>query len=104
MGKQATKLVIITEKLLLKHVVKIIDAAGAPGYTIIGANGKGSRNPESTQHPSISENYEKIKVEVITEDESVARKIADEVAGTYFDNFSGIIFQERVDVLYAHSL
>ena len=35
---------------------------------------------------------------------SVARKIADEIAANYFDNFSGIIFITPVEVLYAHSL
>jgi hypothetical protein len=52
----------------------------------------------------VSDTYEKIKLEVVTTDEAVARKIAEEVAAKYFDNFSGIIFREQVEVLYAHSL
>lgn len=36
MAKPATKLVIITEKLLLKKIAKIIDEAGATGYTVCG--------------------------------------------------------------------
>ena len=47
MTQQATKLVIVTEKLLLKKVAKIIDAAGAPGYTVIETGGRGSRNVRS---------------------------------------------------------
>ena len=104
MSQEAIKLVIITEKLLLKHLARIIDAAGATGFTVTSASGKGSRNSNASGHPSVSDAYEKVKVEVITVDKSVAQAIADEVAENYFDNFSGIIFIDQVDVLYAHSL
>jgi nitrogen regulatory protein PII len=104
MSQHATKLVIITEKLLLKHVVRIIEGAGASGYTVIAATGKGSRNSDTSEHPSVSDTLEKIKIEVITLDESIARTIADKVAATYFDNFSGIIFIDKIEVLYAHTL
>ena len=104
MSQQATKLVIITEKLLLKHITRVIEAAGATGYTVTSASGKGSRNSDTSGHPSVSNTYEKVKIEVITVDKSVAQAIADDVAKNYFDNFSGIIFIDQVDVLYAHSL
>jgi nitrogen regulatory protein PII len=104
MSTQATKLVIVTEKLLFKHIVGIIEKSGATGYTVTGAEGKGSRNTRTPGHPSVSDTYEKTKLEVITTDEAIAHKIADEVAENYFDNFSGIIFIDQVEVLYAHSL
>ncbi len=104
MSKQATKLVIVTEMLLFKHIVRIIETAGATGYTVTAAEGKGSRNTRSPGHPSVSDTFEKIKLEVITLDEKVARSIADEVAANFFDNFSGIIFIDQVEVLYAHSV
>jgi nitrogen regulatory protein PII len=104
MSTQAIKLVIVTEKLLFKHIVGIIERAGATGYTVTDAEGKGSRNGTAFGRPSVSTTYEKMKIEVITNDEAVARKIADETAANYFDNFSGIIFIDRVEVLYAHSL
>lgn len=104
MSQQATKLVIITEKLLYKHVARIIDSEGATGHTVIAAGGKGSRSTNSSGHPSVSDTLEKIKIEVITKDESIARAIADKVAANYFDNFSGIIFIDKIEVLYAHSL
>lgn len=104
MPQQATKLVIITEKLLFRHIVRIIDTAGATGYTVTAADGKGSRSTRPLGHPSVSDTFEKIKLEIITVDEGVAHAIADEVASKYFDNFSGIIFIGQVEVLYAHSL
>ena len=104
MSTQATKLVIVTEKLLFKHIVGIIEGAGATGYTVTAAEGKGSRNTRAPGHPSVSDAYEKIKFEVITTDATIARNIADKVAASYFNNFSGIIFIGDVEVLYAHSL
>lgn len=104
MSKPATKLVIITEMLLFKHIVRIIEDAGATGYTVTAADGKGSRNTHKVRHPSVSDTFEKLKFEVITTDEAIARRIADTVAAKYFDNFSGIIFIGQVEVLYAHSL
>lgn len=104
MSQQATKLVIITEKLLMKHIARIIEAAGATGYTVTSASGKGSRNSSDATRPSVSDTYEKVKVEVITLDMGIAQKIADDIAGNYFDNFSGLIFIEQAEVLYAHSL
>jgi hypothetical protein len=36
------------EKVLLKKLAKIIDEAGAAGYTVMEAGGKGSRNVRSS--------------------------------------------------------
>jgi nitrogen regulatory protein PII len=104
MAKHATKLVIITEMLLLEHLVRIASKAGATGYTVTAAEGKGTRNARSPRRPSVSDTYEKVRFEVLTLEESIARAIADEVAANYFDNFSGIAYIDRVEVLYAHSL
>lgn len=104
MSTQAIRLVIVTEKLLFNHLARIIDASGASGYTVTDADGQGSRGESSSKRPTVTANYEKMKVEVITTDEAVARAIADEVSTKYFDNFSGLIFMDRVEVLFAHAL
>lgn len=104
MPQQATKLVIITEKVLLRDITKIIEASAATGYTVMAAGGKGSRNTRSSGQPAVSDTYSNIKLEIITSDEAVARDIADQVAKKYFDNFSGIIYLDEIEVLYAHQL
>jgi nitrogen regulatory protein PII len=104
MTQKATKLVIITESVLLKKVTKIILAAGATGYTVMAAAGVGSRNTPSPDQHAVSDTYSNIKIEIITSNEEVARAIAKQVADKYFDNFSGIIHLGEVEVLYAHSL
>ena len=87
MAKPASMLVIVTETLLLKKIAKIIDKAGATGYTVVAAGGKGSRNVRSSGQPSVSGTaYTDIKIEVLTDNREMALKIADEVAAKFFDD------------------
>ena len=102
MTQQANKLVIVTEKVLLKKIAKIIDQAGATGYTVVDAGGKGSRNVRSSGQPTVSDNFSNIKIEVLTRSRDMALKISDEVAAQFFDNYSGIAYICNAEVLHAH--
>ncbi|MEM8810058.1 MAG: hypothetical protein AAGF01_28910, partial [Cyanobacteria bacterium P01_G01_bin.38] len=90
MAKQANKLVIVTEKLLLKKIAKIIDEAGATGYTVMETGGKGSRNVRSSGQPSVSDTEANIKFEVLTDNRDMAEKISDRIAVEFFNDYSGI--------------
>ncbi len=103
MTQRATKLVIVTEKLLLKKIAKIIDEVGATGYTVVDAGGKGSRNVRSSGQPSVSDTQANIKFEVLTPNREMAVKISDEVAAQFFDDYSGIAYLcDVMEVLHAH--
>ncbi|MEA5420580.1 hypothetical protein VB712_15210 [Spirulina sp. CCNP1310] len=103
MTQRASKLVIVTEKVLLKQIGKIIDAAGATGYTVVDAGGKGSRNVRSSGQPSVSDTNSNIKFEILTPNREMAVKISDEVAAQFFDNYSGIAYLcDVMEVLHAH--
>jgi hypothetical protein len=102
MSKSAKKLVIVTEKVLLKQVAKIIDEAGATGYTVVETGGKGSRSVRSSGQPSVSDTTSNIKFEVLTENHDMALKISDRVALEFFDNYAGIAYICDAEVLYAH--
>lgn len=103
MTKQTSKLVIVTEKLLLKKIAKIIDEAGATGYTVVAAGGKGSRNVRSSGQPTVGDFYSNIKIEVLTANREIALKISDEVAARFFDDYSGITYICDAEVLHAHT-
>lgn len=103
MAKPAKKLVIVTEKVLLKKVAKIIEESGASGYTVVETGGKGSRNVRSTGQPSVSDTQANIKFEVITPDRDMAENIADQVAIKFFIDFAGMIYICDAEVLYGHS-
>ncbi|MBF2001099.1 MAG: hypothetical protein IGS50_16925 [Synechococcales cyanobacterium C42_A2020_086] len=102
MTQKASKLVIVTEKLLLKQITKIIDEAGATGYTVVPAGGRGSRNVRSSGQPNVSDVYSNVKIEVLTSSRDMALKISDEVATKFFDNYSGIAYICDAEVLHAH--
>lgn len=102
MTQKASKLVIITEKLLLKQITKIIDEAGATGYTVVPAGGRGSRNVRSSGQPNVSDVYSNVKIEVLTASRDMALKISDEVATKFFDDYSGIAYLCDAEVLHAH--
>lgn len=103
MTQNASKLVIVTEKLLLKKIAKIIDEAGATGYTVVDAGGKGSRNIRSSGRPTVTDSDSNIKFEVLVPNREMAVKISDEVAARFFDDYSGIAYLCSVmEVLHAH--
>ncbi|MEC4986022.1 MAG: hypothetical protein SAJ37_08625 [Oscillatoria sp. PMC 1068.18] len=103
MTQQAHKLVIVTEKVLLKKISKIIDQAGATGYTVMETGGKGSRNVRSSGQPSVSDTQSNIKFEILTRNRDLAMKISDEIAAQFFDDYSGIAYLCDAEVLHAHS-
>ncbi|MGF1538209.1 MAG: P-II family nitrogen regulator [Elainellaceae cyanobacterium] len=102
MTQQASKLVIVTEKLLLRKIAKIIDGAGATGYTVVDAGGKGSRNVRSSGQPTVGDSFSNVKIEVLTPNRDMAVKISDEIAAKFFDDYSGIAYLCSVEVLHAH--
>lgn len=99
---EATKVVIITEKLILPKVAKLIEAAGASGYTVTPAGGKGSRGVRTTNRAAVVDEFSNVKIEVITGNAEAANRIADEVAEQFFDNYSGITYLEKVAILRPH--
>ena len=102
MTQKASKLVIVTEKLLIKKIAKIINECGASGYTVVDAGGRGSRNVRSSGQPTVSDTYSNIKIEVLTRSRDIALKISDEVAAQFFDDYSGIAYICEAEVLHAH--
>ncbi|MDM7859813.1 P-II family nitrogen regulator [Alteromonas sp. ASW11-36] len=96
----AEKLVIITEKLICEKVCSIITKAGATGYTLTPAGGKGSRNKRSTaDRATVVDDFSNVKIEVIVSDKAMAEAIVEEVAHKYFNNYSGIAYVEDVGIL-----
>jgi nitrogen regulatory protein PII len=103
MAKPAKKLVIITEKILMKKIAQIIEASGASGYTVLETGGKGSRNVRSTGQPNVSDTHGNVKFEVLTPDREMAERIADEIGTNFFLNYAGMIYISDAEVLYGQS-
>jgi nitrogen regulatory protein PII len=103
MAKKAVQLVIITEKVLLKKIAKMIEKAGASGYTLTETGGKGSRNVRSSGRPIVGDTQSNIKFEILLDDRDTAIRISDLVAAEYFEDFSGITYIRDAEVLSAHA-
>jgi nitrogen regulatory protein PII len=103
MAKPAKKLVIITEKILLKKIAKIIEESGATGYTVMETGGKGSRNVRSSGQPNVSDTDSNVKFEILTPDRILAQNIAKQVAEKFFNDFAGMIYLCDAEVLYGQS-
>ena len=99
MAHKASKVVIITEKLILEKVARLIETCGGKGYTIVAAGGKGGRGIHATGPAAVVDEFSNVKIEVITASRETANRIADAVAETYFRDYSGITYFEEVEIL-----
>lgn len=96
----ATKIVIITERSILESVADLVEECGATGYTYTAAGGKGSRGRRRIDRaPQVAGILENVKIEVIVPDYATAERIAEAVASTFFENYSGITYIEPVQIL-----
>ena len=81
MTHKAEKVVIITEKLILDRVLELLEDAGATGYTVTSAGGKGSRNVRSEARTTVAEAFSNVKIETILGDAAAAERQAREQRG-----------------------
>lgn len=90
-----TLLTIITESALENSLKRVLEANGAPGYTIVDARGKGHRGDRDGSWSEASTN---ILIEVVCDDE-MAHRIAHDLRNRYFDDYGMIAYLRRVEVL-----
>lgn len=84
---------IVTEGLLKDKMIDLLEKQGATGFTIVRAEGKGSRGLRATDWEG--PNY---RFEVITSPE-IAEKIVRAVQEKYLTHYSVIVWLSDVDVL-----
>ncbi len=99
MTTKAMKITIVSETLIQAGITGIIEDAGASGYTVLEGGGKGQHGVRSTAGAKVVGAFGIVKIEVIVADRNVAETIANEIAATYFENYSGIVYLEEVEVL-----
>lgn len=102
MTQQATKLVILTEKVLMKEILKMVEDAGGVGFVVMPITGKDARSARASG-TGISDTFNNVKIEVITATPELAKQISDDVAAKYFKHYSGITYREPVEVLHSHN-
>jgi len=96
----AIKVVIITEKMILKSLCDIIEREGATGYTIMAAGGKGSHGTRNlSDRAAVIDDFSDVRVEVIMQNKTRAETLMTNVANTFFKDYAGITYLDTVEVL-----
>ena len=80
MFHQATKVTIIAERLLQEGILKILEAGGAKGYTIVDGSGQGEHINRKGGRAAVVRAFSMVRIEFIQTDEASARAIAEEDA------------------------
>lgn len=99
MTYKAKRVSIVTEKLNEREIERIVEEAGATGYTVFEGSGKGRHGVKTRDRPSMVEGFSLVKIEVIVANRETAEAIAERVAATYFRNYAGIVYIDDVEVL-----
>ncbi len=99
MATQATTVTIIAERLLQAKITALLDETGASGYTVVEGSGKGHHLTRTHDRPSIVRDFDIVRIEFVMTDGVHAREIAQQIADTYFKQYSGIITIAPVEVL-----
>ena len=97
------KVVVITERVLLDRVARVIEEAGATGYAYVAAGGKGARGKRTAANRAqVSGLSTNVKIEPLVADRARAEAICDAVAEKFFKDYSGITYLEPVEILRPH--
>ena len=101
MFHQATKLTVVVERLLQDGIIKILEAEGAKGYTIVEGSGKGEHFNRKGDRASVVRAFSIVRIEFIMADADRARKLAEMINERYFKQYSGIVYLSPVEVIRA---
>ena len=96
----AIKVVIVTEKMIVKGVCDLIERSGATGYTIMAAGGKGSHGVRTiSDRAAVIDDFSDVRIEVIMHDKEKAEAMMSNIAAAYFKDYAGITYLDVVEVL-----
>jgi len=99
MFSNATKTVLIIERLIQDDVVDILKRGGAKGFTIVPGSGEGEHHRRRGRGAHVVDDFTIVRIEFILADKAKAKAIAEEVAATYFEQYPGIVYLSDVEVI-----
>lgn len=101
MFSQATKVVLIVERLIQEQVIDLIEEGGAKGYTLVPGSGQGEHHRRRGSRASVVSDFSIVRIEFIMASKDKAKAIAEKVAETYFEQYPGIVYISDVEVIRA---
>lgn len=100
MFSDATKVTIIAEQLLQDGITDILKKGGAKGFTVVPGAGQGEHGQyHGGNRPSVVNAFSIVRIEFILANDARARTIAEEIAKTYFEDYAGIVYVSRVEII-----
>ena len=90
------KVTIVAERLLQARLLKMLDEEGATGYTMLAAEGRGSRGVNAADFEG-----RHLQLETIVPPE-VGRRILERIADELLEDYAVIVYLSDVSVLRRH--
>ncbi|WZL73696.1 hypothetical protein QBE52_02870 [Clostridiaceae bacterium 35-E11] len=100
MFKKASKMIIITERIICSRIIDYLESLGMKAYTIYQeVSGQGKRGIRSMSG-GLSRFGENIRIEIIIENEEQAMDVAEKIYHKYLHSkYAGIIYLEDIRVI-----
>lgn len=100
MFHEAWKLCIVTERIVEEPLSELLLQRGCKGYTVFNVGGRGLHHFHAPVERNLApEEFSEIQFEIILADRSKAEAIAQEVVQNFLQDYAGIVFLERVEVV-----
>lgn len=96
---KATRITVVSEKLIQAGITRILDQAGATGYSFFEGGGKGAHGLHPAHRPTIVDDFAIVKIEAIVAGRDVAETIAERISDAYFGTHSAIVYLNQVEIL-----
>jgi len=95
----ATKVTVIAENLLEDAIIKIINEAGATGYSVFEGTGKGQHGLHGRKGADVVSAFSIVNIEFVMKDREAAIRVAETISDRHFGKYPGIIYISGVEIL-----
>lgn len=95
----AVKLTIIVERLLERHVERLLTEAGVTGWSVFAGGGRGAHGVHKTDAAQLVREFSIVKFEAVMRDRAVAETVARALVRDHLHAQPGIVWLEDVEVL-----
>ena len=95
----ATRLTVTSPKLIQDRITQVIEYKGVSAYSVFEGSGRGHHDLRGRQRPQIVGEFTVVKIEVVLLDRAIVDAIVEEITETLFDDHSGIVYIDEVEIL-----
>lgn len=101
MFSSASKLTVIVERLIQDKVLDVLYEGGAKGHTLFEGSGRGEHHTRTGGRAAVIRAFTIVQIDAVFGSDEQARKVAETVAETFFDDYAGIVYVSPVEIIRA---